>query len=152
MNFIVFIFLFFSLQAKAQTNLTQLNLVRENYSKAVTDKTLCADMIKELETIKNEPIFLGYLGGLQIIWAKHVINPFRKLKTFKKGKTNLEKAIFIEPYNAELRLIRITIQKNTPQFLNYNANTIEDEIFIKKNRKTIKSPILQNHIETITKN
>ena len=152
MKFFAFVFFLFCLQIKAQTDSTQLETIRNNYSKAVTDKELCSEMIRESEILKDKPIYLGYLGGLQIIWAKHVINPFRKLKTFKKGKINLEKAILIEPYNTEYRLIRITIQKNTPRLLDYNENINEDKSFIKKNIKSIQSPILQNHINTITKN
>ncbi|WP_313373839.1 hypothetical protein [Chishuiella sp.] len=152
MRFIAFVLILFCLQIKAQNTDKQIELIRNNYTKAVNDKALCAEMIKELETLKDNPIYLGYLGSLQIIWAKHIINPFGKLKTFKKGKINLEKAILIEPYNTELRFIRLTIQKNAPRFLNYHENIKEDETFLEKNIKKIPSSILQNYTNAIIKN
>ncbi len=63
-----------------------LELVRGYYDKAVADKTLCDNMIKDLQQVSDETIFLAYLGGFQTIWAKHASNPISKLKTFNRGK------------------------------------------------------------------
>ena len=82
----------FSPQINAQPKWIDLDIVRTNYGKAVSDKKLCMLMIKQLHTVKSNPIYLGYLGGFQTIRAKHVFNPLKKLSTFKEGKKNLELA------------------------------------------------------------
>ncbi|MBB5440428.1 hypothetical protein HDC92_004129 [Pedobacter sp. AK017] len=107
-------------------------------------------MIAELEKTKNNSAtHLAYLGGLQTIWTNHVFSPISKLNTFKEGKKNIEQAIKNEPNNAELRFIRLSVQKNAPSFLGYKSSIDEDTEFIKKNKNQISSDILHKNIETL---
>lgn len=129
-----------------------LDEVRANYNRFLSDKELCGKMILELEETKNHSAtHLGYLGGLQTIWANHVFSPVNKLNTFNKGKKNIEQAIKKEPNNVELRFIRLSVQKNAPSFLGYQSNIKEDIDFIKNDRSEIKSPVLNRHIEPLLK-
>ena len=130
-------------------NGVDIDFVRTNYTASIKDKQLCSRMISELKKKNDRPINLGYLGGLQTIWANHVFNPINKLKTFKEGKNNIEKAIKLDPENVELRFIRLSIQKNAPLFLGYNSNINSDKEFIKSNQKTISSAIVRNNIEEL---
>jgi hypothetical protein len=43
----------------------------------------------------------------------------------------------MEPLNTEIRLIRLSVQKNAPAFLGYRNNVKEDESFIRKNINSI---------------
>ena len=129
-----------------------LNLMRENYSKAMSDKEICKKMMIELaKTKNNSPTHLAYLGGVQTIWANHVFSPINKFSTFKKGKKNIEQAILLEPNNLGLRFIRLSIQKNIPHFLGYKSNINEDIAFIEKNRLKINSDILEKNIDALLK-
>lgn len=128
-----------------------LDDVRINYDKAVADIKLCAQMMETLEPMKNEAIFLAYLGGLQTIWAKHTIVPLSKLNTFNKGKKNIEAAIKKEPSNIEIKFIRLSVQKNAPTFLGYNSNIQEDDNYIKLHQKEISSPIVKNRLNELLK-
>ncbi|WP_138090688.1 hypothetical protein [Sphingobacterium daejeonense] len=130
-------------------NGVDIDFVRTNYTASIKDKQLCSRMISELKKKNDRPINLGYLGGLQTIWANHVFNPINKLKTFKEGKNNIEKAIKLDPENVELRFIRLSIQKNAPLFLGYNSNINSDKEFIKSNQKTISSAIVRNNINEL---
>jgi len=130
-------------------NGVDIDFVRTNYTASIKDKQLCSRMISELKKKNDRPINLGYLGGLQTIWANHVFNPINKLKTFKEGKNNIEKAIKLDPENVELRFIRLSIQKNAPSFLGYNSNINSDKEFIKSNQKTISSAIVRNNINEL---
>lgn len=133
-------------------NSTDLDEVRTNYNKLVSNKALCEKMIAELmETKDNSATHLAYLGGSQTIWANHVFSPISKLHTFKEGKKNIEHALEKEPYNIELRFIRLSVQKNAPSFLGYKSNIDEDTEFIKQNKHQIGSPILRKNIETFLK-
>lgn len=129
-----------------------LDIIRINYSKAVSDKELCEKMIGELTRTKNGSVtHLAYLGGLQTIWSNHVFSPISKLNTFKEGRNNIEQAIKKEPGNVELRFIRLSVQKNAPSFLGYSSNTNEDNEFIRKNRYKISSKIVHKNVEVLLK-
>lgn len=124
--------------------------IRTSYNKLDSDKMLCERMMIEFEKTKDDStINLGYLGALQVIWAKHVFNPITKLNTFKEGKKNIELAIEKDPNNVELRFIRLSIQLNTPLFLFYNANLKEDAEFLQKNRNRVTSSSLSENISLI---
>lgn len=125
-----------------QAQSIDLDFMRLNYAKAVSDKKLCSQMIEKLKTEKNSPIFLAYLGGLQTIWANHTMNPISKLRTFNKGKKNLNKAVVMASDNIEIRFIRLSVQKNAPTFLGYHQQIETDEMFIEKNKQNITSPSL----------
>ena len=125
-----------------QAQRIDLNFIRLNYGKAVSDKKLCHRMITELQTEKNTPVLLAYLGGLQTIWANHTINPISKLSTFNKGKKNLEKAVEMASEDIEIRFVRLSVQKNAPKFLGYHQQVEVDEVFIEKYKHTITSASL----------
>ena len=134
-------------------NGTPLNEVRATYTKVVSDKDLCHNMISDLQNIRpKSSIHRAYLGGLQTIWANHVFSPISKLNTFKKGKKNIEQAIENDPKNVEIRFIRLSVQKNTPSFLGYKSNIKEDTAFIKENGDQIESDILQKNMEKLLEN
>lgn len=98
-------------------DVSNLDAVRTNYSKMVSDKDLCKRTIAELENLKNpSATHIAYLGAAQSIWANHIFSPLSKLKTFNKGKENIEKAIKMEPFDIELRFIRLSIQKKCTFF------------------------------------
>lgn len=124
-----------------------LESIRANYKKAVSDKKLCHTMIKGLSTGPESSIHLSYLGAFQMIWAKHIFNPISKLKTFNTGKKKIEDAVMADANNVEIRILRLSIQKNSPAFLGYNKNIEEDQKFIQANNKSITSTHLRNMLE-----
>lgn len=138
--------LLFSHYLIAQTSLEQ---IRINYTLAVTDKDKCKAMIEELKEKSKNPLYLGYLGGFQSIWANHVINPFAKIKTFNIGKENVEKAIEQDLDNMELRYIRLSIQKNAPAILGYRSKITQDTDLLKKQHETIPSAVVRQNIEKL---
>ncbi len=127
-----------------------LEEVRTQYSQVIGNKELCENLMTELEKNKEASVLhLGYLGSLQTIWANHTFNPMNKLKTFNKGKQNIEKAIQKDPHNVELRFIRLSIQKNIPSFLGYKNNIETDKTFILKNMKSVESKVLHKNIQSL---
>lgn len=136
-----------------QTDLFSMDLdyVRANYDKAVKNKKLCRQLIQDLEKAEKSPLFLAYLGALQTIWANHVFSPVSKLKTFNQGKKNIEKAVSSDKDNAEIRFIRLSVQKNAPSFLGYNSMIKTDEAFLKTHRTKITSELVQSKIDILLK-
>lgn len=125
---------------------SDLDWTRKNYKNAVFDENLCKTMIQDLDHSSKNDIELAYLGAMQTIWAKHTGNPFEKLKTFKKGKANIEKAVSQNKDNIEIRFVRYSIQKNTPSFLGYKNNIKTDEIFLRNHIHDVKNVTLKNMI------
>lgn len=124
-----------------------LELLRNNYALAASDKKLCRDMIVQLEAIPaGNSIHLGYLGAYQAVMAQHYFNPLDKLATFNKGKKNIENAIKQSPNEPELRFVRLSIQKNCPRFLGYHRNIAEDELFLRQSLREITPPQLRKMV------
>lgn len=113
--------------------------LRSNFKNAVTDKNLCLKMMNMLEKETENSLYRAYLGALQTVWANHVINPFSKLSTFNKGKKNIEIAIKNNPADVEIRILRLSVQKNAPRFLGYYKNIDDDKKIIMLNFNSIKN-------------
>lgn len=108
-----------------------INLYRDLFLKSPFKAEAC-DSLFFLTESKNDPILLGYNGVATIFKAEHTHSIFLKWNYFKKGKKLLESAIGMDTTSLELRLLRYSIQLNTPSFLNYTKNIKEDENFLKK--------------------
>jgi hypothetical protein len=130
---------------------SDIDLIRKNYKKSVYNKDICKEMIQKFENNDSNGIDLAYLGAFQSIWAKHSVNPLQKLRTFNKGKNNIDKAIKQEPDQLESRLIRYSVQKESPRFLGYKKNIDEDRIFIQTNLNGVKEAVLKEMIIQILK-
>jgi hypothetical protein len=117
--------------------------VRRNYEQAVKDEKLCKMLIAQLSKETGNVVFLGYLGALQTIWANHTSSPIAKLNTFNKGKKNIEQALKMAPGNIELHFIRLSIQVNCPDFLQYSSHINADKKFIKSNIDKVASQSLK---------
>ncbi|QAA80900.1 hypothetical protein EI546_03775 [Aequorivita sp. H23M31] len=126
-----------------------LEFIRSNYENAVKDKELCRGMMDALTAEKDEPVYLAYLSGLQTLWANHTINPIAKWDTFKKGTTNLDRAVTMAPNNLEIRFIRLSVQKNAPRFLGYYKEIETDEAVIEHYKDEIESLSLLRLINKI---
>lgn len=133
-------------------NVNITDKARINYNKAVTDKSVCNEIIKELQGSNNvSALKIAYLGGYRTIWANHILSPIEKLKTFKEGRKLIEEAVQKESNNIEIRFIRLSVQKNAPAFLGYKSNIKEDEEFLRKNKNAVSSEILSKNIDILLK-
>lgn len=134
--------LFVAAGITANSGNVDLKTVRTNFSKAAENKDLCNNMIGILKLETRSNLCLAYLGGYQAIWANHVFNPFSKLKTFNEGRKNIEQAVKNEPANPEIRLVRLSVQKNAPAFLDYSSHEKSDESFIRNHLNSISDPLV----------
>lgn len=76
---------------------------------------------------KNDETLLAYKGASIAIKAKHTTGIKQKKEGFIKGITILESVIKSNPNNIEARLIRLSIQENTPKILKYKENIEGDK-------------------------
>lgn len=128
-----------------------VNHLRQNYKSATENKAVCNELLRKLDSQSNSGINLAYYGALQSVWAKHVNNPIEKLRTFRKGKKNIEMAIKQKPDNLEIRFLRYSVQKGSPGFLGYKSNMDDDRNFLQKNLHTIDNLALKQMIQQVLK-
>lgn len=79
-----------------------------------------------------------------------VKNVKSKLKLFKEGHHKLEEAIEKDNSNIEYRFLRLIIQENAPDILNYNKDIKKDSAFIKENYKNL-PVVVRDAIEDYSK-
>ncbi|RQP10319.1 MAG: hypothetical protein EAS48_07550 [Chryseobacterium sp.] len=123
-----------------------LDYLRANYSRAVTDKTLCNRMITDLRQSNRSAVAGAYYGALLCVRAKHSLNPMQKLQSFNAGKAALEAAVARVPKNVEVRFLRLSIQQNIPRFLNYRSDVDEDRRYLAAHMHKITSVELKSMI------
>ncbi|MDR6515220.1 hypothetical protein [Chryseobacterium camelliae] len=81
----------------------------------------------------SDPVILGYKAAAQIMEAKVTTEKGKRKMFVKAGATSLENVIKSNPNNAELRVIRLSVQENIPKIVGYHKNMNEDKAFILNN-------------------
>ncbi|WMJ71793.1 hypothetical protein RCC89_01205 [Cytophagaceae bacterium ABcell3] len=113
---------------------TNLEVVRSNFYKAIEDEQVTKDLLASLDNVtEKEPALLAYKGAAEALMAKHVFNPYSKLKYLSRSKKTLETAVDISPQDAEIRFLRFSIEHFLPSFLGYSNNLEEDKKAILEN-------------------
>ncbi len=116
---------------------TFLEEIRKLYPKAnfsEINASLFASNLKEV-TENDEAILIAYKGASIVMVSKFEKKMSTKINGLKEGTKWIEKAIANEPKNIEIRLIRLSIQENLPNIVNYKKNKIEDKNFILQHYK-----------------
>lgn len=132
---------------------TGLEELRKNYRQAMSDKMLCEQLFKRIQSEKweNNPVLLAYQGGIYMGMAKHSAVIAKKTEYIKAGKEKIEKAVRTEPKNVEIRFIRYTIQTHLPPAAGYNKNIAEDRSFIQSHIGEIRNENQRKEMEDYLK-
>lgn len=104
---------------------------RKLFLKIDKDETICRKLILITRNHLANPVAEAYHAAALMTSAKYAFWPLEKLKRFNEGKTILEKAVEADPLNPEIRWLRYLIQKNSPDFLQYNHHLSDDMQFLK---------------------
>ena len=127
---------------------------KEQCAKAENSSAAAKELIeKATNDFANtkQPIYLAFSGVGNLFMAKHVFNPISKMSYFKKGKTELDKAIQLQPKNVEIRFYRLLSQTEMPKILGYYENIEEDKTFIKNNFQDWNDEVLKKEIKKYLK-
>ncbi|MGJ1410769.1 hypothetical protein ACR78Z_13945 [Sphingobacterium thalpophilum] len=113
----------------------QLNVdkIRREYAEAVKNEDICELNLEQLRAGAKSVTEKVYCAAYEILLAKHMGNPFKKISQFKEGKRHLEELIDENPEHIEARFIRWSVQVHAPSFLGYKDNILEDKNFLIKN-------------------
>lgn len=126
---------------------SELDKVRNLYNKAADEEKAASALLKLTENKnRTEPVLLGYKAAANMVMAKHVGNPFKKMSHFNKGKDIFSTAIAADEGNLELRFLRFAVQAEAPGFLGYRNNLEEDKILLLKGVGQIDDPVLQGMV------
>ena len=113
------------------------------------DTSVIRNQIDALEksTLKEKD---AYTGALMMKMSGLLKSGLEKLSVFKKGRVKLEQSIKQDSLNVEYRFLRLLIQENVPDFLNYHSKKAEDAGMIKTSFSKL-SPELQETIRNYSK-
>lgn len=129
----------------------QLSDVREDYYSASKSKENAEKFYALLSKYnKDNKVFLAYKGAATALKSKFTIEKKQRRDLFIEGVFMVENAVKSEPNNAEIRLIRLSIQENTPKILKYKAN-IEEDKKVLLNTFDKQSQSLKEYIKIYTK-
>ncbi len=92
-------------------------------------------------------IYQAYHGAALALKASFSWNPFSKISYFNKATRMIDEAILSEPDNIELRMIRLSIQTNSPKITGYYNNLEEDKDYVFDNIDKVDDKELKLYIE-----
>lgn len=78
----------------------------------------------------NTPILKAYTGAAFALKARYGDNVREKKEFFEKAVEHIESAVQAEPNNPEIRLIRLSVQENSPRIVKYKTNMDEDKALV----------------------
>ena len=95
------------------------------------EKEKCIELF-EITKEKKDPLMMAYHGASLAMLADFGFNPVKKMEQFNTGSKLITKAIELDPKNIEIRMIRLSIQLEAPDFLGFNCCVDEDLSAIKQ--------------------
>jgi len=102
----------------------------------------------EKSTVKEKD---AYKGTLLMQKSGMLKSGMDKLSVFKQGRKLLEGSIKLDSSNVEYRFLRLMIQEQAPDFLNYHSKKEEDAKMIRQSFATLPLP-LKEAIKKYSKN
>jgi len=106
----------------------ELSVLRKAFHEAVLDSSKVESYHMMVKKIKNpSPVELAYQGASEALMAGVTWNPVKKYLRIKNFDNNLKDAIELDPYNIDIRFLRMAIQWHIPRVLGFSKNIEEDK-------------------------
>lgn len=113
---------------------SDLESLRNSYSKANQSNENAKNFIELAEKKNSSDVMISaYKAAAKVMEAKVTTEKNKRKSFVKSGATSLESLIKSNPNNAELRVIRMSVQENIPKIVGYNKNLKEDKSFLISN-------------------
>lgn len=119
---------------KAQ-NLSDIRLLYKDATKSQEQAEAFYEPLHQV-SMSDKPVLIAYKGSGLALLARYERLSARGPKV-KEAVQWIEQAVAEEPNNAEIRLIRLSVQEHLPKFLKYNHNIDEDKQFVLEALPTI---------------
>lgn len=115
---------------------SNIELIRNSYVDAASSKEQAEAFYKLVQKEKETTtVIKAYKGAARALKARYTSDKKQRKDLFVQGVTAIEELIKHEPNNVEIRLIRLSIQENTPKILRYKSNIEQDKQIIIQNYK-----------------
>ncbi|MBB4808052.1 hypothetical protein HNP38_003392 [Chryseobacterium defluvii] len=108
-----------------------IEALRNSYAKAnqsVTNTQSFIDLTEKQSS--SDAVTSAYKAAAKIMEARITKEKGKRKSFVKSGATSLENIIKSNPNNAELRLIRLSVQENLPKIVGYHSSMKDDKTFI----------------------
>ncbi len=111
-----------------------IDKVRMQYFALDKSENAALLLFQSLENIDlaKDPLLLAYRGAASAAAAGSVSGVYRKLDYFNRGKSELDKAIFLDRSDPEIRFLRLATQLKAPWFLGYRSDIESDKSMLLK--------------------
>lgn len=137
--------LFLCLGLKAHTqSLDELRLLYRDATASEKAANNFYDHVQHVEQT-DKPVMVAYKGAGLMLLARYARLSERGNKV-REAAVWIEDAVEREPHNAEIRLIRLSVQEHLPKIVRYNQHIDDDRIFVKSALPGIEDEILRNMI------
>lgn len=122
--------------------------IRKMYREASNSEEITKKLYDDLTAISrnDKATLVAYKGAVTTLMAKYAEDIKDKKIFFKDGKELLEYSVTKEPKNAEIRCIRLSVQKNAPKITGYRKNIEEDKQFILENYALMTNEAAKNFV------
>lgn len=140
----MFIMFLYTASVQAQ-NVADIRLL---YKDATKSQEQAEAFYKPLEGVSksDKPVLVAYKGSGLALLARYEKLTARAPK-IKEAVQWIEQAVAKEPENAEIRLIRLSVQEHLPKFLKYNDDIEADKQFLQDALPNIKDEGLRMMID-----
>ncbi|MBK1440830.1 hypothetical protein JHJ32_12595 [Parapedobacter sp. ISTM3] len=137
MKKVIFLFAIVSWTVLAQAQ--ELNNLRLLYKDATKSEEQARAFFEPLKNVSmsDKPVFVAYKGSGMMLLARYEKLSERKAKV-KEAAEWIEQAVAKDPDNAEIRLIRLSVQEHLPKFLRYNQDIEDDREFVQQALPSLK--------------
>lgn len=126
-----FLLVLFTLAAtilQIHENKYELPDLRQRYLEASKDEKLSKEFYKLMQSYdERHPVVLAYRGAAEATMAKHVWNPYSKLKHLNSALAIFNQAVALDNKNAEIRFLRFTVEYYIPRYLKLSEHLEEDK-------------------------
>jgi len=126
--FLIFFCLIYTLLVQANGS---IELARKEFKKAVYSAKVNNEVYQVLVSDKKQdPLTQAYVAYFTALKARHVVNPYEKMRFVRSFDQAIKKAVALAPDNLEIRFLRFSVQEQLPTFLGYSKEIEVDKKMI----------------------
>ncbi|MEX0997079.1 MAG: hypothetical protein WDZ45_08520 [Flavobacteriaceae bacterium] len=125
---------------------TDLDTIRTSYFSGPKTEESAKAFTEIMDNVdSNSAVLKAYQGASFALQAHYGKGVKEKKEFFEQAVSNIEAAVQEEPENAEIRLIRLSVQEKSPRIVKYKDNMDEDKAMVlehfEKQSKAVKKCI-----------
>lgn len=126
-------------------DLANIRLLYKDATKSKEQAEAFYDPLKEV-TKADKPVLVAYKGAGLMLLARYE-KLANRASSVKEAVQWIEQAVGDDPENAEIRLIRLSVQEHLPRFLKYHQHIEDDREFVQQALPSLKDESLKAMVQ-----